>query len=113
MGQEGVMDYRYMRIIVMFDLPTGTKEERRKATQFRKFLLDDGYSMLQYSVYARLCPNRDNANKHLARLEYKKPVTGSVRAIMVTENQFASMQVIVGTKTLQERKVRVEQLSFF
>ena len=46
-----------MRVAVFFDLPTNTKAERRAATQFRKFLLDDGFDMLQYSVYARLCPN--------------------------------------------------------
>ena len=55
------MSYKIMRVVVLFDLPTNTKGERRAATQFRKFLLDDGFNMLQYSVYTRLCPNRDSA----------------------------------------------------
>lgn len=98
---------------MVFDLPVKTKKERRQATQFRKALLDDGFEMLQYSVYTRICANRDSANMHLNRVKRFAPVTGSIRMLMVTENQYSEMAVIAGEKSTQEEKLSVEQLSFF
>ena len=105
--------YKFMRAIVIFDLPVITKNERRAATQFRKALLDDGFEMLQYSVYTRLCPDRDNANTHLARVKKFAPNTGSIRMIMITENQYSNMHVVSGEKSVQEIKNTPKQLSFF
>ena len=102
-----------MRSIVVFDLPVKTKLERRQATRFRKALLDDGFEMLQYSVYTRICANRDSANKHLNRVKKFAPRNGSIRMLMVTENQYSDMATIVGEKTLQEEKVTCKQLTFF
>ena len=104
-----------MRVVVLFDLPTTTREERREATQFRKFLLDDGFDMLQYSVYSRLCPNRDSAEKHMMRVKRNTPAdsTGSVRVLYLTEYQFATMHVLAGEKTTQERMMTTSQLAFF
>ena len=64
---------RFMRIIVMFDLPVITEKERKIATKFRKFLLDDGYIMMQYSVYSRICKNNDDLNKHIELLQNYSP----------------------------------------
>ena len=105
--------FRFMRSIVVFDLPVGTKHQRRQATRFRKALLDDGFEMLQFSVYTRICPNRDSAEKHLSRIKKIAPSTGSIRMITVTENQYASMAIISGEKTAQESKVTEKQLAFF
>jgi len=58
---------KYMRLIVMFDLPTGTAGERRAANQFRHFLLHDGYYMMQFSIYVRLCNGQEAAAKHRSR----------------------------------------------
>ena len=102
-----------MRVAVLFDLPTNTKSERRSATQFRKFLLDDGFDMLQYSVYTRICPNRDGAEKHMLRVKRNAPASGSVRVLYLTENQFANMHIIVGEKTAQEKLLPTKQLAFF
>lgn len=102
-----------MRVVVLFDLPTNTKEERRAAMQFRKFLLDDGFDMLQYSVYSRLCPNRDGAEKHMMRAKRNAPDSGSVRVLYLTEHQFATMHVLVGERTVQEDKMPASQLTFF
>lgn len=104
--------YKFMRVVVLFDLPTGTRNERRAATRFRAFLLDDGFDMLQYSVYSRICANRDLAEMHLRRVKRNAPSAGSVRLLMVTENQFANMAVIVGEKSAQE-KLPAKQLAFF
>lgn len=107
------MSYKYMRVAVFFDLPTNTKSERRAATQFRKFLLDDGFDMLQYSVYTRLCPNRDVAEKHMMRVKRHAPEVGSVRLLYLTEHQFTNMHIIVGEKTVQESAIPSAQLAFF
>lgn len=107
------MSYKIMRVVVLFDLPTNTKSERRAATQFRKFLLDDGFDMLQYSVYTRLCPNRDGAEKHMLRIRRNTPDTGSVRLLYLTEQQFTNMYILVGEKTVQEATVTSSQLAFF
>lgn len=102
-----------MRVAVFFDLPTNTKTERKAATQFRKFLLDDGFDMLQYSIYTRLCPNRDVAEKHMMRIKRHAPDSGSVRLLYLTEHQFTHMHVIAGEKTTQEKSVPAGQLAFF
>ena len=69
---------RLMRILVMFDLPVKTKAQRRSAAQFRKFLVEDGYHMVQYSVYARVCNGRDSVEAHRRRIQLALPPTGSV-----------------------------------
>lgn len=102
-----------MRVIVLFDLPTSNKKERRDATRFRKCLIDDGFDMLQYSVYSRICPNRDIAEKHLMRVERQSPPLGSVRVMYVTESQFVNMRIVVGNKTVQEERAQYEQVTFF
>lgn len=109
------MNYRYMRVLVLFDLPTGTRAERKAAAQFRHFLISDGFDMLQFSVYSRLCPNRDVAMKHLARTIKNAPkdTSGSIRALLVTEHQFTTMFTILGEKTSQEQNVKHEQLALF
>lgn len=107
------MSYKFMRVLVLFDLPTNTKGERRAASQFRHFLLNDGFDMLQYSVYSRICADRDSANTHLMRVKRNAPDKGSVRLMMVTENQFINMHVICGEKTTQEIAVTSDQLAFF
>lgn len=102
-----------MRIMVIFDLPVLTKNERYLATSFRNRLLKDGFTMLQYSVYARLCPNRDNAVSHLNRIRKCAPKTGSIRMIMLTEYQYENMYIVSGEKTPQEVKNSAQQLAFF
>ena len=102
-----------MRSIVIFDLPVRTKTERRQATRFRKALLDDGFEMLQFSVYTRLCVNRDSANKHLSRVKRFAPEAGSIRMITVTENQYSNMAVIAGEKSAQEKVETMQQLMLF
>ncbi|HOX22523.1 MAG TPA: CRISPR-associated endonuclease Cas2, partial [Elusimicrobiales bacterium] len=90
-------DDRFMRLLVFFDLPVQTKEERRHATQFRKFLLNDGYFMLQWSVYCRICRGEDNAQTHLNRLKGAVPAKGSIRSLQITDQQYGRMQLLLGT----------------
>ncbi len=102
-----------MRIIVFFDLPVVKKKERKIYSQFRRFLLNDGYDMVQYSVYSRMCNGNDMTNKHLKRLDAALPPNGSVRCLTITEKQYENMKFLVGKPTAKERKINVEQLSIF
>jgi CRISPR-associated protein Cas2 len=86
-----------MRLLVMFDLPVTTPKERRAASRFRQFLLKDGYYMMQFSVYIRICNGKENADAHLARLKCQLPEKGSVRSLFITEKQYESMQILCGS----------------
>lgn len=102
-----------MRLMVFYDLPVVTKENRRTYARFHKFLLRDGYDMIQYSVYARICNGQDGVNKHAARLAAHLPGEGCVRTMQVTEKQFVRMEVLIGPKTVKEDLKMADQLSFF
>ena len=93
---------RTMRILVFFDLPVSSGKDRKAYARFRKFLINDGYDMLQFSVYSRITQNHDDAKKHTVRLSKNLPPRGSVRVLQVTEKQYAAMQVLVGEKTASE-----------
>lgn len=102
-----------MRLIVFFDLPVTTKEKKRAYTLFRRFLIQDGYDMVQWSVYGRVVNGNDDAEKHLKRLASNLPKEGSVRCLQVSEKQFSSMKLLVGTRQFQEKKVNDAQILLF
>jgi len=103
---------RFMWLFVFFDLPVLTKPERRTATRFRNFLLKDGYMMIQFSVYARICNGQDRVDKHLKRLQSVIPEKGSVRVMQITDKQYERMKILVGTRKNNE-KTKAEQLVLF
>lgn len=109
---EERISYKIMRLIVLFDMPVLTEDERREYTHFRSFIMDDGFMMLQYSVYTRYCANDSDADKHMKRIEDYKPKYGNVRILKVTENQFTSMVLVAGEKSDQEKAETDEQLLF-
>jgi len=84
-------------LVVAFDLPVGTKQQRKRASDFRHFLLDDGFSMMQWSVYARPCVSFARQETHLERVKQNLPPEGSVRAIFVTRAQWERSFVIQGS----------------
>lgn len=102
-----------MRVLVFFDLPTVTRADKRAYTLFRRFLLQDGYDMIQWSVYGRMVNGFDSAEKHLKRLSANLPKEGSVRCLQVSEKQFASMKLLVGQHSFQEKTVNAQQLLLF
>ena len=104
---------RYMRILVFFDLPVVTRAERRAYTIFRRFLLNDGYDMIQFSIYGRILNGNDAETKHMKRLVDNLPPAGSVRCLSVTEKQFASMKLLVGLPLFQEKAVKAQQMLLF
>lgn len=104
---------KFMRMIVFFDLPVTTAKERKSATQFRNFLLKDGYQMVQYSVYSRVCNGMDAVQKHETRLNLNLPAKGSIRLLTVTEKQYESMQILLGEKGYNDSKEMAELTNFF
>lgn len=91
-----------MRVLVFFDLPVTSKKDRKEYAKFRKHLINDGYDMLQFSVYSRITQNHDDAKKHIERLSKNLPPKGSVRVMQVTEKQYNSMLIMVGERTATE-----------
>jgi CRISPR-associated protein Cas2 len=87
-----------MWVLAMFDLPVLTPRQRKVATRFRKDLVDDGFDMLQFSVYARHCANGENADVHVKRIVEALPGEGEVRVIEFTDKQWERMRVYHGKK---------------
>lgn len=99
------------RLIVLFDLPTAGKAERKAASGFRKDLIGNGFCMMQYSVYSRHCSTDAVVQTHISRLRRYVPSKGSVRILVITEKQFERMEILVGEATENEKRA-AEQLSF-
>ena len=101
-----------MWLIAMFDLPVDKPELRRQYAQFRKALLKEGFTMLQYSVYVRYAASEDSERVYRRRVHDALPAHGQVRVVSVTDRQFEKMEVYVGKK-----RARVEdpphQLALF
>jgi CRISPR-associated protein Cas2 len=90
------MKTRFMRIILFFDLPTTSKHDLSVYTHFRKNLIKDGFVMMQYSVYSKLVLNATAVNTVRSRINRLKPSKGNVQLLVVTEQQFARIEYIVG-----------------
>lgn len=104
---------KFMRILIFFDLPVKTKKQRSEATHFRNFLLNDGYHMIQYSVYSRVCNGVDAVEKHRKRLKNNLPDNGSIRMLVITEKQYESIDILLGKLTEEDQPFQCEQLSIF
>lgn len=104
---------KFMRILVFFDLPVKTRTQRRNAMQFRNFLLKDGFFMIQFSVYARICNGMDDVEKHKQRIKNNKPDNGSVRMLVITEKQYEKMELVIGNFVPEEEVPVFEQLTIF
>jgi CRISPR-associated protein Cas2 len=97
--------YKIMRLICFFDLPSVTEKERREYRKFRKALLENGFVMVQYSVYVRTCPNREYSKKFSSKLHVIAPEDGHIRLLTVTEKQYSDMVFILGNKSIQEEVI--------
>jgi CRISPR-associated protein Cas2 len=106
------LGWRTMWVIAMFDLPTMTEDQRRHYTRFRKDLLNDGFSMMQYSVYHRHCASTENADAHIGRMGQCLPPEGEVRFVVITDKQFEKIRTFWGKKR-QPAPKSPAQLEFF
>ena len=86
-----------MRIIVFFDLPVLTRDDRRRYSLFRKFLIKNGFIMLQESVYSKLVLNLSSRDAVIFNVKKNRPPEGLVEVLTVTEKQFSKMEIITGT----------------
>lgn len=90
-----------MRVIVFFDLPVITTEERRVASRFRKYLIKSGFIMMQESVYCKLVLNAVAANSVCQNVRYNSPEKGLVQMLMVTEKQFNNIEYVIGQGNME------------
>ena len=93
------MSYRYMRVLVFFDLPVLTEVNRRDYRIFRKYLIKSGFMMIQESVYCKLAQNGSVADAIVENIKKNKPSEGLVQVLRVTEKQYNKMDFIVGETT--------------
>jgi CRISPR-associated protein Cas2 len=104
--------YHIMWLFVFFDLPTTTKKERKDAAQFRKALEKDGFTMMQYSVYIRHCPSKENMEVHIARVKAAIPSAGLTSILSITDKQFSEIKNFWG-KVERAKLSAPQQLEFF
>ena len=88
------MSYRFMRVIVFFDLPTLTSENRREYVRFRKFLIKNGFLMMQESVYTKMALNQTAATSIVENVRKNKPLEGIVQMMTITEKQYNRMEYV-------------------
>jgi len=104
--------YRIMWVLVFFDLPTETKKDRKNASQFRKQLINDGFTMFQFSIYMRHCASRENAQVHIKRVKSILPPMGHIGILNITDKQFGNIELFMGKKE-KEKPNMPQQLELF
>jgi CRISPR-associated protein Cas2 len=109
---ERLNQYRIMWVLVFFDLPTETPKERKIATNFRKDILKDGFTMFQFSIYLRHCASRENAEVHIKRVKKILPEKGHIGIMCITDKQFGDMEIFFGKKS-KEKDPGSQQLEMF
>lgn len=104
--------YRLMWMMVIFDLPVGSKKERRAATRFRNTLLDQGFEMSQFSVYMRFCGGKEQVETYTRRVEKELPKTGLVQILCFTDRQYETIVSFDG-RTRESAKENPKQYALF
>ena len=117
MPKTKLSPFRMGWMLVMFDLPVLTKQQRKAATDFRNALLDDGFFMVQFSVYTRACPDVDRMEKHTERIRKIIPPAGNVRALFLTDAQWTRGICVSGENYQRnhppEKLTMPEQIEFW
>ena len=112
MSYDRLNQYRILWILVFFDLPTETKKERKVASQFRKRIIADGFTMFQFSIYLRHCSSKENSEVHVKRVKSLLPEKGHIGILTVTDKQFGDMEIFFGKKETPRAPV-AQQLELF
>lgn len=94
---------KFMRVLLMFDVPVKSKKEQKYATKFRNALIKQGFFMMQFSVYMKICKGVVSAKSAVERVRGILPPLGNVRALIITEKQFDNMQILLGSAGFNER----------
>jgi len=104
--------YRILWVIVFYDLPTETAKERKVAARFRKEIMQDGFTMFQFSMYLRHCNSRENADVHIKRVKRILPELGHIGIMTITDKQFGDIELFRGQK-VETRPNVPQQLEMF
>jgi CRISPR-associated protein Cas2 len=91
MSEVRLNAYKIMWLFVFFDLPTHTKKDRHNASVFRKRLLNDGFTMMQFSVYTRHCGSSESADVHTLRIKKLVPAKGQISIMRITDKQYGNI----------------------
>lgn len=109
---ERFNQYRIMWVLVMYDLPTDTKKERKAAAKFRKEIMSDGFTMFQFSTYIRHCASMENAQVHIKRVKSLLPESGNVGILCITDKQFGDIRIF-SCKKEKKPSAPYQQLELF
>lgn len=85
-----------MRTMVFFDLPNIYAKDKRNYLRFRKYLLNEGFIMMQESVYSKIVMNSQQSQLLLDRLRKKAPKKGLIQVLIITEKQYSQIEYIIG-----------------
>ncbi|MCL5020565.1 MAG: CRISPR-associated endonuclease Cas2 [Bacteroidetes bacterium] len=105
-------EYRIMWVMVLFDLPTDTKADKKSYARFRKNLMKDGFEMFQFSIYVRHCMSQENADVHTKRVKSFLPKKGKIGIFRITDKQFGMIEIFEGMQA-QDLKPPPQQLEIF
>ena len=111
MELQSLNRYELMWMLVLFDLPVVEKDERKAATDFRNFLLDNGFSMVQYSIYTRLFSGKDACEKYYGLIRDNLPNEGKVDILLITDKQYGN--IVSYNSGQKKRKKQEEQFLLF
>lgn len=92
------MNSKFMRLLVFFDLPMETSKERKEYAVFHKFLIKNGFIMMQKSVYSKLVINNVTSETVKDKVARNLPPSGIVELLEITENQFSRIEYLVGSR---------------
>ncbi|MFN8284337.1 MAG: CRISPR-associated endonuclease Cas2 [Chitinophagales bacterium] len=104
--------YQIMWVLVFFDLPTESDTDRKRYAKFRKKIMDDGFSMFQFSIYMRHCSSRENAEVHIKRVKGFLPEHGHIGIMCITDKQFGQMELFFNKKETELPNIP-QQLELF
>lgn len=104
--------YEIMWMMVLFDLPVVEKKERKEATTFRNFLMDQGFSMVQYSIYTKVLSSPDACTKYYKLIESNLPEKGKVDILTITDRQYENIRTFNGAEKVQRKKQSKQMLLF-
>jgi CRISPR-associated protein Cas2 len=94
---------KFMRIILMFDLPTETSVDKKQYALFRKNIIKLGYTMIQYSIYMKTINVQTKTQREIKKIQDITPKQGNIRLLIITELQYNNMKLIKGEMTLNEK----------
>lgn len=98
-----MIEDKFMRVLLMFDVPTKTKKEQKYASKFRNDLIKFGFFMMQFSVYMRICKGLSSAKSSINAVKRHLPPYGNVRVLIITEKQFDNMEILLGGVNFNEK----------